>query len=63
MRDRLPSDSIAASWSPMTQAAPMTAAITCAASRVRFGPSVMNSAMVSASANAMAVRLTASTTA
>ena len=47
----------------MTQAAPMTAAITCATSRVRFGPSVMNSAMVSATANAMAVRLTASTTA
>ena len=63
MRDRLPSDWIAASCSPITQAAPMTAAITCATSRVRLGPSVMNSAMVIATANAMAVKLIAITTA
>ncbi len=40
----------------------MTAATTCATSRVRFGPSVRNSATVSATANAVAVSAHAATT-
>ena len=38
MRDSVPYDRIAATCSPMTNAAPITAATICATSRVRFGP-------------------------
>ena len=62
VRDRLPMDWIAASCNPITKAAPMTAATICAANRVRRGPSVLNSRIVSATASAMAARLTAAST-
>ncbi len=53
-RDRVPVERIAAACSPMTKAAPITAATICAASRVRFGPMTRNSATVSATASAVA---------
>ena len=53
-RDRVPVERIAATCSPMTKAAPITAATICATSRVRFGPMARNSATVSATASAVA---------
>jgi len=62
MRDSVSNDRIAPTCSPITKAAPITAAKICATSRVRLGPMVLNSAMVSATASAAAVKPTAATT-
>ena len=61
-RDRLPEEKIAAICRPMTKAAPITAATICAISRVRLAPMRRNSAMVSASAAAVATAPMAATT-
>ena len=61
-RDKLPEEKIAAICNPMTKAAPITAATICAISRVRLAPIRRNSAMVSASAAAVAIAPMAATT-
>ena len=53
---------MAATCRPMTKVAPTIAATICAASRVRFGPMVRNSATVSATDSAAAAAPTATTT-
>jgi hypothetical protein len=55
-------DRIASAWTPMTNAAPTTAAMIWATSRVRFGPSVRKSVTVSATDKAVAERPMATTT-
>ena len=54
MRDSVLLERIASACTPMTKAAPTTAAMICATSRVRRGPIVRNSATVSATASAEA---------
>ena len=61
-REMLPEEKIAAICKPMTKAAPITAATICAISRVRLAPTMRNSAMVSASAAAVATAPMAATT-
>jgi hypothetical protein len=48
---------MAATCRPITKAAPMMAASTCAVSRVRFGPMMRNSATVTATATAVPGRV------
>ncbi len=53
---------MAAAWTPITKAAPITAAIIWAIKRVRRGPSVRKSATVTVTAIAAAVAPMAATT-
>ena len=55
-------ENMAATCSPMTNAAPITAATICAISRVRFAPLVRNKAIDRANAAAVAIAPSAMTT-
>ena len=60
-RDSVPCDTMAASCRPTTKPAPITAATICATRRVRLGPMVRNSAVVSSAAIATAAVAAAAT--